>query len=162
MAPSSACKKARVFWSSSTRFAVDLRRLTIPRKFPTWALLNQFCSLLSTITPMSLRLNCSDLLLLPLETFNKEDILIKFRALTRLFLHLAQDYPSSVPKNLQSWCRALRAFYQTSLLPLCHVFFHVYEKSLKWLEIHNILSVSKHGLKSSNKFFHFHLQMDWY
>ena len=79
-------------------------------------------------------------------------------------LHLAQNYFSSVPKILQSWCSASRAFYQTSLLILCNVFCHVHERSLKWLEIDNISSVSKHEPKSSDKFFHFHLQMDeyWY
>ena len=91
-----------------------------------------------------------------------EDIFIKFRVPVRSFLHFAQNYSSSVLKTLQSRCRALMAFYQTSLLPLCNVFCHVYEKSLKWLEIDNISPVSKHEPKSSNKFFCFHLQMDGY
>ena len=77
-------------------------------------------------------------------------------------LHFVQNYPSSVSKTLQSWCRALKVFYQTSLLPLCNVFCHVYERSLKLLETRNISSVSRHKLKSSDKFFHFHLQMDGY
>ena len=72
------------------------------------------------------------------------------------------NYLSSVSKTLQSWCRALKVFHQTSLLPLCNVFYHVYERSLKLLEIDNISSVSKHELKISDKFFHFHLQMDVY
>ena len=38
------------------------------------------------------------------------------------------------------------------LQPLCNVFCHVYEKSLKWLEIDNISSASKHEPKSSNRF----------
>ena len=75
-------------------------------------------------------------------------------------LHFAQNYPSSVSNALQSWCRALRAFYQRSLLLLCNVFCHVCERSLKQLEIDNISSVSTHEPKSSDKFFHFHLQMD--
>ena len=75
-------------------------------------------------------------------------------------LHFAQI--DTLSKTLQSWCRALKVFYQTSLLPLCNVFCHVYERSLKLLEINNISSVSKHELKSSDKFFHFHLQMGVY
>ena len=43
----------------------------IPRYRPVCALLNQFCSLLSTTTSISLMLNSSGLL--ALETFNKED-----------------------------------------------------------------------------------------
>ena len=62
-----------------------------------------------------------------------EDIFIKFWALAKSFLYFLQSYPSSVPKTLQSWCWALMAFYHTSLLPLCNVFCHVYEKNLKWL-----------------------------
>ena len=62
----------------------------------------------------------------------KEDIFyIKFWGPAWLFLHFVQNYASSVSKNLQSWCRALITFYQTSLLPLCNIFYHVYEKSLK-------------------------------
>ena len=53
-------------------------------------------------------------------------------------LHFAQSYPSSISKTWQSWCRELKAFYQTSLRPLYHVFCHVYEKRLKLLEIGNI------------------------
>ena len=75
-------------------------------------------------------------------------------------LCFVQIYPSSVSKTLQSWSRALKVCHQTSLLPLCNVFYHDYERSLKLLEIDNISSVSKHEPKSSNKFFHFHLQMD--
>ena len=131
----------------------------IPRYRPLCALLNQFCSLLSTSTSMSLRLNSTDLLL-PLETFSTEDNFIKFWAPARSFLHFAPNYPSTVSKTFRSWCKALMAFYQTSLLPLCNVFWHVYEKSLKWLEIDNISFVSKHEPKSSDKFFRFHLQMD--
>ena len=77
-------------------------------------------------------------------------------------LHFAQNYPSSVSKTLQSWCRALKAFYQTFLLLLCNVFCHVYERSLKLLETNNISFVSKHELNLSKKFFHSHLQMDRY
>ena len=73
-----------------------------------------------------------------------------------------QKYSSSVLRTLQSLCRALKVFYQTSLLLLCNVFCHVYERSLKLLEIDNISSVSKHEPKSSDKFFRFHLQMDVY
>ena len=49
----------------------DVRISSIPKNVPTWA--HQFCSSLSN-TWISLRLTSSDLLL-PLETFNKEDIL---------------------------------------------------------------------------------------
>ena len=77
-------------------------------------------------------------------------------------LHSAQNCSSSVLKTLQSRCRALKVFYQTSLMPLWNVFYHVYEKNLKWLEIVNISSVSKLELNSSNKFFRFNLQMDVY
>ena len=59
-------------------------------------------------------------------------------------LHFAQSYSGAVSKTLQSWYRALKTFYQTSLLPLCNVFCHVHEKSLKLLRIGNILFVSKH------------------
>ena len=73
-----------------------------------------------------------------------------------------QKYPSSVLRTSQSFCRALKVFYQTSLLLLCNALCHAYERSLKLLEINNILSISKHGLKVSDKFFHFDLQMDGY
>ena len=56
----------------------------IPRYCPICALLNQLCSFLSTSTPISLRLNSSGLLL-PLETFNKEDIFIYISFWTKLF-----------------------------------------------------------------------------
>ena len=129
---------------------------------------------------MLLRLNSSDLLL-PLESFNTEDIFIIISGPSKVIfhmwagadrhfcvnvklasLHYDQNCPSSVPKTLQSWCRALRDFYRTSLLPLCNAFCHVYEKSLKRLEIDNISSVSKHEPKSNVKFLHFHPQMDGY
>ena len=77
-------------------------------------------------------------------------------------LHFAQNYPRSESKTLHSWCRALLAFYQTSLLSLCNIFCCVYEKNLKRLEIDNISSVSTHEPKSSDKFFRFHLQRDVY
>ena len=151
-----------------------------PKNFPTWDCLNQFCSSLSTSTSLSLRLNSLNLLL-SLETLNTEDISIIISAPVRSFLicgqvpadifvstlgqhwdrilHLA--FCSELSQQcIKSWCRALRAFYQTFLLPLCNVFCHVYENTLKSLEIDNISSVSKHESKSSNKFFHFHLQMD--
>ena len=54
---------------------LDVRIFSIPKNFPTWVLLNQFRSSLSTSTSISLRLNSSGLLLL-LEAFNKEDIVI--------------------------------------------------------------------------------------
>ena len=44
-----------------------------PKNFPTWALLNQSCSSLSTNTSISLKLSSSDFLL-SLETFKTEDI----------------------------------------------------------------------------------------
>ena len=95
-----------------------------------------------------------------------QDIFIKFRVPARSFLHFVQNYPSSVSKtwcrDQKSWCRALKVFYQTSLLPLCNFFCHIYERSLKWLEIDNISSVSRHEPKSSDKVFHFHPQMDGY
>ena len=53
-----------------------------PKNFPMWTCLNQSSSSLSTSTSMLLRLNSSDLLL-PLETFNTEDIFIKFQAPAR-------------------------------------------------------------------------------
>ena len=37
-------------------------------------------------------------------------------------LHFAQNYPRSLSKVWQWWCRASKAFYLTSLLPLCNVF----------------------------------------
>ena len=58
-------------------YMVDVMIRAIPRIGPICALLNQFCSLLSTSTSISLRFapwSSSDLL--PLETFNKEDIFI--------------------------------------------------------------------------------------
>ena len=153
---------------------------TIPRYHPICALLNQFSSLLSTSLSMSLRLNSWDSLL-ALERLSKEDILIIILTPSEVIfdlwvgghqyfcvnsrsasLHFAQNYPSSVSNTLQSWCRTLKVFYQTSLMPLCNVFCHVYEKSLIWLEIDNISSVSAHEPKSSDKFFCFHLQMDGY
>ena len=75
-------------------------------------------------------------------------------------LHFSQNFPCSVSKTLQSWCRALKVFYQISLLPLCDAFCHVYERNLKLLKIGNISSVSKHELKSSDRLFRFHLQMN--
>ena len=77
-------------------------------------------------------------------------------------LHFVQNYPSSVSKTLQSWCRALKDFRCTPWLLLCNVFYHAYKRSLKLLEIDKISSVSKHEPKSSEKFFHFHLEMDKY
>ena len=64
-------------------------------------------------------------------------------------LHFAQNYPSNVSKTLQSWCRALKVFYQTSLPPSCNVFCNVYERSLNLLETDNISSASKHAINSS-------------
>ena len=135
--------------SSSDNLEVNVMIRAIPRYCPVCALLKQFCSSLSTSTSMSLRLNSSDLLL-PLEIFNTEDIFFIISGPGKVILdlrvgadqhfcvnkelaslHFAQNYPSSVSKTLQSWCRALKVFYQTSLLPLCNVFCHVYEKSLK-------------------------------
>ena len=46
-------------------------------------------------------------------------------------LDFAQNDPSSASKTLQAWCGALKFFYQTSLLPLCNDFCHIYERSLK-------------------------------
>ena len=86
--------------------------------------------------------------------FTKLSVNIELASLASL--HLAQNYPSSASKTLQSWCRVLKVFYQTSLLPLCNVFCHIYERNLKLLEIDNISSAWKHEQKSSNKLFHFH------
>ena len=90
-----------------------------PKNFPTLARLNQFCSLLSTSTSMSLRLNSLDLLL-PLETFNTEVIFIIISGpgevifdlwvgagryfyvnigLAFCTLHFTQNYPSSVSNH---------------------------------------------------------------
>ena len=46
MTPLSNFKKARFFWSSSTRLAVGLWIWTNPNNFPTCALVKQFCSFL--------------------------------------------------------------------------------------------------------------------
>ena len=72
--PPSAWRKARDLISSSANLVVDVMIRAIPRYCAICALLKQFCSLLSTNTLISLRLNSFDLL--PLETFNKEDIFI--------------------------------------------------------------------------------------
>ena len=61
--------------SSSDNLAVDVMIWAIPRYRPICALLNQFSSLLSTSTSITSKLNFPDLLL-PLQTFNKEDIFI--------------------------------------------------------------------------------------
>ena len=53
----------------------DVRISSLPKNIPTLSRLNQFCSLLSTNTSLSLRLNYSNLLL-ALEKFHKEDIFI--------------------------------------------------------------------------------------
>ena len=131
MRPSISLLSLKIFcWSIShlSRPSSDVSICLRTRNVPTWARLNQFCSSLSTNTSIPLRLNSSSFLLVSLKTFNTKDISIKFRALLRSFLHFAQNYPNNVSKTLQSWCRALRAFYQTSLLPLCNVFYHVYEE----------------------------------
>ena len=73
--PPSAWRTARDLLSSSDNLLVDVMIRAIPRYCPVCALLNQSCSLLSTSTSISLRLNSSDLLL-SLETFNKEEIFI--------------------------------------------------------------------------------------
>ena len=75
----SAWRKARDLLSSSDNLLVDVMMWAIPTYCPICALLNKFYSLLSTSTSISLRLN-SSVLLLSLETFNKEEIFIKFRA----------------------------------------------------------------------------------
>ena len=72
--PPSAWRKARDLISSSANLVVDVMMRAIPRYCAICALLNQFCSFLSTNTLISLRLNSFDLL--PLETFNKEDVFI--------------------------------------------------------------------------------------
>ena len=56
----------------SEHFTNDAQISSFPKNFSTWARLNQFCSLLSTNTSISLRLNSWGLLL----SFNKEDIFI--------------------------------------------------------------------------------------
>ena len=61
----------------------DVRISSIPKNFPTRARLNQFCSSLSTNTSTSLRLNSSNFLPVSLETFNKEEIFIKFQTPAR-------------------------------------------------------------------------------
>ena len=61
-------------------------------------------------------------------------------------LHFAQNYLSSVSKILQSCYRALKVFYQTSLLSLCNLFCQVYERSLKRLKIDNI---SRHDMSQN-------------
>ena len=58
-----------------------------PKNFPTSALLNQFCSSLSASTSISLRLN-SSALLVPLETFNTENIFICTSFWFKNFLYL--------------------------------------------------------------------------
>ena len=74
--PPSAWRKAQDLISSSDNLAVDVVIRAIPRYHPICALLNQFCSLISISTSVSLRLNFSGLLPASLETFNKEDIFI--------------------------------------------------------------------------------------
>ena len=84
--PSSAWRKAQDLLSSSDNLAVNVMIWAIPRYRPICAILNQFCSLLSTRTSISLMLNSSSLL--ALDTFNKEDIFINspFRPKKKLYL----------------------------------------------------------------------------
>ena len=74
--PPSAWRKTRDLMSSSDNLSVDVMIWAIPKYHPICALLNQFCSSLSTSTSISLRLNSSDLLPASLETFSTEDIFI--------------------------------------------------------------------------------------
>ena len=67
--PPLAWRKAGDLISSSNNLVVDVMIPAIPRYHPICALINQFCSLLSTNTSIS---NTS----MVLETFNKEDIFI--------------------------------------------------------------------------------------
>ena len=73
--PPLAWRKAQDLLSSSDNLLVDVVIWAISRYCLTCALLNQFCSLLSASTSISLRLNPSGLPL-PLEIFNKEGIFI--------------------------------------------------------------------------------------
>ena len=115
--PPSAWRKVQDLLSSSANLLVDVMIRAIPRYRPIYALLNQFCSLLSAGTSISLRLNSSDLLL-SLETFNKKEIFFsscwskKYLCLDNrpkiklhisiepASLHFAQIYPSSVSKTV--------------------------------------------------------------
>ena len=118
------------------------------RYFPTLASLNQIFWSTSTIVSISFDkslANCKDLF----SSFWSNKFLypatrpdIKLGVNRLPCLYFAQNHPTSVLKTLQSWSRALKVFHQTSLPPLCSVFCHAYEKSLKRLEIGNILSVS--------------------
>ena len=68
--------------SSSDNLAANAMIWAIPRYCPICALINQFCSVLSTNTSISLRLTSSGLL--QKASLNKEeDIFIKFRATAR-------------------------------------------------------------------------------
>ena len=86
ISPRLVWRKAQILISSSNNLVVDVMIWAIPRYCPICALLNQFYPLLSTNTSISLRLSCSDLLLL-LETFNKEDILICSSCWSKHFLY---------------------------------------------------------------------------
>ena len=75
---------SRTMGTAFMSFLVSISHLSRPvtnvsmclrfKDFPTWALLNQFYSSLSTTTSISLRLNSSGLLPASSETFNTEDI----------------------------------------------------------------------------------------
>ena len=82
-----AWRKAQDLISSPDHLAVDVMIQAIPRNRPICALLNQICSLLSTSTSISLRLNSLGLLL-PLETFNTEDIFVCTSFCLKIFLYL--------------------------------------------------------------------------
>ena len=93
--PPSAWRKARDLLSSSDNLLVDVMIQAIPRYCPISALLNQFCSLLSTSTSRSLRLNSSGLLL-SLETFNKEYIFIYSSFEPKIFCIWSSDTKKSI------------------------------------------------------------------
>ena len=99
--PSSAWRKARYLISTSANLVADVMIRAIPRYRPICALLNQFCSLLWTRTPISLRLNSSDFL--PLETFNKEDIFI-------CSSFFQKHFPYPVNRNNKEICLVITSF----------------------------------------------------
>ena len=87
---------------------------------------NQFCSSLSTNTSISLRLNFSDLLL-PLETFNKEDIFIYSSFLVKKFL-----YPAIRQKKIYSSSSS-----RMGDTPMSYNSSGVKSINLKWLYFHS-------------------------
>ena len=83
---------------------------------PICALLNQFCSLLSRSTSVSLRLNSSGLLL-SLETFNSKDISIFYSFWVKKMLYLVIRYKKVSCLWPQFFCFFFFIFWHT-LIPI--------------------------------------------